>query len=122
MKDLDEAAARLAADQFGAFAYRQLAVSRGARDRRVARGRWRRTVRSGVYVLAEYPPTWHQRLIVAVLGGPEGTVASHRSAAVLWDLREGTPIEITAPRGTHDRLTGGGVVHHSDVSLRTLVD
>lgn len=114
MKDIDEAAARLAAKQHGAFTWEQTGAARRARDRRVAAGRWTRTERSGVYALAGYPRSWLQRLMVAILGAPLGTVASHRAAAVLHGLREGTPIEMTAPSGAHDR-PAFGVVHYGTV-------
>ena len=52
-------------------------------ERRLATGSWLRE-RPGVYRLAGVPPTWESDLLAALLG--RDAVASHRSAAVLWDL------------------------------------
>lgn len=58
-----------------------------------------RSAERGVYQYASTPVTWHSRLLSLCLAS--GGVASHRSAAVLWDLdgfRTG-PAELTVRRG-----------------------
>lgn len=123
MKMVDEAAAHRANTQHGAFTIRQVGASRSARDRRVANGRWVRSVEASVYTLPHYPPSWRQRLIVAILGSPAGALASHRSGAVLHGVREGAPIEVTVPRSSHSRPSSG-LVHQSDVPMaqRSTID
>jgi hypothetical protein len=68
---------------------RAQALDHGASDatihRRVASGRWDR-VRPGVYALGAAPSTWTQRVLAAVLAVGIGTLASHRTAARLWEL------------------------------------
>lgn len=90
--------------QHGAFSRRQayeLGASRSGCDRRAGDGRWLRTDQTAVLRLRGYPPSWRQRLFAAILAGPDGGVASHRSAAVLHSLREGTPVELTVAQGGH---------------------
>jgi very-short-patch-repair endonuclease len=41
--------------------------------------------------------------MAAVLAGGPGTVLSHRAAAALWNLRGGTPVEVTVPTARHRR-------------------
>ena len=101
-----------AAGQHWAFSRRQ-AVAAGASGsachRRIAAGLWVASRHAGVYRLAGHPETWQQRLVSALLAAPAGAVASHRSAAVLLGLREGTPIELTVVAGTHS--IGGARLH-----------
>jgi very-short-patch-repair endonuclease len=107
MKEADTELSRLAAVQHGAFARGQavaLGVSSNGCDRRLAAGRWHATAHPGVYVLPDFAPTWHQRLMAAVLAGPEGTVASHRAGAVLHGLREPGVVEITVPIESNHRF------------------
>ena len=69
---------------------------------RVARGSWVRTQR-GVYRLAAVKVTWAQRVLTVCLAAR--AVASHRTAAVLWDVggvRPGRP-EVTIARGRRIR-------------------
>lgn len=67
----------------------------------------------GVLVVAGTMPTFRQRLMVATLAGG-GTVASHRSAALLhgFDGVEASPVEITVRRGRFPSLDGV-VVHRA---------
>ena len=60
-----------------------------------------------------YPPTWEQSVLAAVLAGPPGTVASHRSAARLHGLRgcRSDLVEITCRRWR--RAQRPFVVHES---------
>ncbi|MDH3680558.1 MAG: hypothetical protein OEV40_11475 [Acidimicrobiia bacterium] len=80
-------------------------------DGLVACREWRRVER-GVFQHAAYPITWHSRLFAAchALGG----VASHRSAAVLWQLDGCRPgrIEVTVP-STKVVVRSGVTVHRS---------
>lgn len=71
----------------------------------------------GVLRIAGSPRTWRQSLLVGVLAGGPGALASHRSAAVLWDLDgswKGRP-EIVAPR--HLRARYEGVRAHESKDL-----
>jgi len=124
MKDIDEQVCALAASQHGVFSRRQMrefGASGSACDRRLRGRRWLRTQFAGVFVVAGFAVSWRQRLMAAVLAGPEGTVASHRSAAVLYGIRDGEPIELIVPPGT--RLEGA-LAHHSAVAAheRRVVD
>jgi hypothetical protein len=58
-------------------------------------GRWRRVTRS-VFVVVAAPATWHQAATVACMAGPEGTVASHFTAAALFGLRKPPPLPSSA--------------------------
>jgi len=61
-------------------------------------GRWIRVL-PAVYRVAAAPQSWEQMALAACLGGPNGTVASHRSAAALWGLRPpAARPEVTVPR------------------------
>lgn len=87
----DAACAALAATQHGVIGHQQAidaGLSKFAINRRASTGSWIRVL-PGVYRLAGVPVTWHQRLMAACLWGGPGAVASHRSAAALWDLRGG---------------------------------
>jgi hypothetical protein len=52
---------------------------------RLERGRWQK-VEPGVYRISGSRTTWHSTLMAAVLAGDSTRVASHRSAAALWDI------------------------------------
>jgi hypothetical protein len=78
-------------------------------DRRVASGRWHR-LHPGVYRHAVAAATWESDLLAACLS--TGGIASHQSAAVLWDLGivvPGRPVVSTARRR---RRTPKGVIVH----------
>ncbi|HUO47169.1 MAG TPA: type IV toxin-antitoxin system AbiEi family antitoxin domain-containing protein [Acidimicrobiia bacterium] len=89
-----------AARHHGVFT-REFALAAGASSsgisRRVQSGTWTRPL-PGVYLVAGSPATWHRAVAVAVYGSGEGAVASHATAAHLWDLA-GRPrvIEATTP-------------------------
>lgn len=111
------ALAAVASRQHGLFTARQAAtagVTKGFLDRRLRDGEMV-AVDYGVYRSVLTPTTWHQRLLAACLAGP--AVASHRSAALLWDLPSITPdaVEVTALR--HRRRTGDGVTWHESYLL-----
>ncbi|HEX6595321.1 MAG TPA: type IV toxin-antitoxin system AbiEi family antitoxin domain-containing protein [Acidimicrobiales bacterium] len=116
MKVLDSRISQLAQRQHGVFT-RSQARAAGASpsgcERRLRSGLWERSEHGGVYVLGGQPATWHRRLMACVLAGPVGTVASHRSAAVLCGIRSGTPIEVTVPLLAQHRLRG--LVHQLEL-------
>lgn len=81
-------------------------VSASTISRRVAAGRWERR-RPGVYVVGAAPATWTQRVLAAVLVVGSGALASHRTAARLWDLVERSGrIELLLGDDVHRRLDG----------------
>ena len=104
--------------QAGAIRNRQLRASgltteeiRGLLRRRVLRP----TPARGVYRVAGAERTWKQELWVAVLGGPDGTLASHLSAAALRDLVPPPAVpHVTVPRWASGQF-GGAVIHHATV-------
>jgi predicted transcriptional regulator of viral defense system len=98
---------------FGAHHLRDLGVSRHVRTGRLASGRWEQ-VHERVYRIVGNPLTWRGRLLAACWAGGTRAVASHRSAAELWQLpgRDDKFSEITCPRwrrARHDDL----LVHES---------
>lgn len=111
-ESLDLALTRLAARQHGVFS-RPQALAAGADDgllhRRIRSGRLER-VNVGVYRLPQTLPSFRQRLLVAVLGAGDGTIASHRSAATLLELDgvDEEVIEVSVPR---NRRHEGVIVH-----------
>jgi Protein of unknown function (DUF559) len=112
--------ARLSRKQYGVFSRAQ-AIEAGmhhnAIDRRVIAGEWE-AVDHAVYRDAATPPSWRQRLMAACLAGP--AVASHRSAAALWDFVDcgENIVEVTALR--HRRRHCGDVVWHESRLLDPL--
>jgi hypothetical protein len=111
--------AEIAELQAGAVANRQLQdCGMSAKDIKVRlrRGSLRATSARGVYRVAGAERNWRQDLWVALLAGPEGTLASHVSAAALRGLMASPSIpHVTVPRGASGRF-GGAIVHHGVVS------
>jgi very-short-patch-repair endonuclease len=112
----DEAIARIAQEHHGIFAIHhldELRVSRQIRFGRVANGRWERMYDT-VYRLAGAPVTWQGDLLAACWAGGTRAVASHRSAAALWNLPSGCTelVEVTTPRWRRARHDGL-IVHES---------
>jgi hypothetical protein len=104
--------------QSGAVANRQLRdyglsaeEIKGLRRRHVLRA----TSARGVYRIAGAERSWKQDLWIALLAGPDGTLASHTSAAALRGLLAppGIP-HVTVPRSANGRF-GGALVHHASV-------
>lgn len=94
--------------QHGAFTRgqaRAAGITERAIDGAVARHDWRR-LRRGVYATAGAPASDHQRLMAAVLGAGDGAMASHLSAAWLWDMADDLELAVTVPVGRSPRLTG----------------
>ena len=113
----DRELAAKAETRHGVFAHWQIgkADPHALVQRRFEAGRWERMAR-GVYRLAGTPRTWRQDLIGAVFAAGPGAVASHRSAAALWDLPgfgEG-PLDVLRPRHT-DHRSALGPVHETRV-------
>ncbi|HYH49134.1 MAG TPA: hypothetical protein VEG38_06265 [Acidimicrobiia bacterium] len=68
-----------------------------------------------MYRIAGTERTWKQDLWAAVLAGPDGTLASHMSAAALRDLLPAPAIpHVTVPRWANGKF-GGAVIHHATV-------
>lgn len=115
----DEKLAEIAELQAGAVASRQLlGIGLTHKDIKVRlrRGTLQATDARGVYRVAGSERSWRQDLWVALLAGPEGTVASHVSAAALRGLMAAPSIpQVTVPRGTSGRF-GGAVVHYATVA------
>lgn len=75
----------------------------------------RATAARGVYRIAGAERNWKQDLWIALLAGPEGTVASHMSAAAVRGLLAPPAIpHVTVPRSANGKF-GGAVVHHASV-------
>jgi hypothetical protein len=74
-----------------------------------------RRARPRVFAVAGSSMTWEQALLAVVLAADEGAVASHSSAARLWNLKHRPPerFEITTRRDRRVRLVGVRV-HQSD--------
>ena len=71
----------------------------------------------GVYRVAGAERTWRQDLWVAILAGPDGTLASHTSAAALRGLMTPPSMpHVTVPRRASGRFQGA-VVHHGDIEV-----
>jgi hypothetical protein len=91
---------------------RQAGISRGQLRRLIADGAVTE-VRRRVYRMAGVPATWPQIVLAAVLAGGPDAVASHTTAAALWELLpvdrhgDGT-LHVTAPR----QLRLAGVSSH----------
>lgn len=132
---------KLARRQHGLVTLAQAAaagVSPEAVRWRVRTGRWSR-VTPGVFALAGTAGTWRQKTMAAVLAAGPGAVASHTTAAALYDLSccPFKGVEITVPRGRSPRSKLAVVhtstqLHSADVAsiasipvtrpARTLVD
>jgi hypothetical protein len=114
----DEGLAELAELQGAAVASRQLrALGMSHKDIKVRlrRGTLQATAARGVYRIGGSERSWRQDLWVALLAGPEGTLASHVSAAAVRGLMAAPSIpQVTVPRGTSGRFAGA-VVHYARV-------
>ncbi len=114
----DDRLSTIAGPQGGAIANRQLRASgltakevKGLLRRRVLRT----TPARGVYRVAGSERTRKQDVWVALLAGPEGTLASHLSAAALRGLAAAPAVpQVTVPRWANGKF-GGAVVHHATV-------
>jgi hypothetical protein len=114
--NVDRAIAEIAEEHHGVFSGPDLdllKVPKDARHHRIATGRWQE-MHEHVYRIAGSPPNWRGALLAACWAGGRRAVASHRSAAALWDLPAGNRdrVELTCPRWRRARHTGL-VVHES---------
>lgn len=82
---------------------------------RLAAGVWARTEASGSVIdLRTHPDGWSKAVLAAVMGGPAGTLASHRTAGYLHgflDVQRPGMIEVTTPRSVRNHCID--VRHHS---------
>jgi len=125
---LDLAVARLASAQHAVFdvaGLDALGCSVAERRHRVERGIWV-SLHDGVYRIAGAPPTWRGDLLAACLAGGDDTVASHRSAAAIWNVDGGRRDvrEILCPRWRRS-FEDGPIIHETkalDARDVTVVD
>ncbi len=82
-----------------ALGYSRDAISYAARSGRLHR------LHQGVYAVGHTALSWHSRCLAAVLSAAPNALASHTSAAWLWDLLRSPPgtIHVTAPTRRHAR-------------------
>lgn len=86
--------------------------------REVAAGRLR-PMQPRVYLVGGVEPDWGCRLQAGVLSC--GGVASHRSAAFVWDLvPDDVPLELLVATGRSARLRGDVLVHHTSALPRAV--
>jgi Protein of unknown function (DUF559)/Transcriptional regulator, AbiEi antitoxin len=124
---LDRAIARLAADQHGVVALRQLralGLSGSGVRTRAARGALHR-IHRGAYAVGHPTLTAKGRWAAAVLACGPGAALSHRSAAALWGIRATSraAVEVTVP-GQAGRGQAGIQAHRCslDDAERTAID
>jgi hypothetical protein len=117
-RDLDRAMVDHAASRYGLITIaeaRKLGLTAHMLATRVTNGQlW--VVGRGLYRLAGTPATWEQRVLATCLLGGTGAVASHRAAAVLWEIGQIRPgrAEVCVPKGRSARRAARlGRVHHS---------
>jgi predicted transcriptional regulator of viral defense system len=115
--ELDGVIARLARQQHGRIARRQLLTlgfGADAIDYRLAHSRLH-VVYRGVYAVGHDVPTREANWMAAVLAGGEGAVLAYRDAGALWGFRRHARavIEVTTPRS--QRLRRGIQFHRSSL-------
>jgi putative AbiEi antitoxin of type IV toxin-antitoxin system/uncharacterized protein DUF559 len=120
-RPLDAEIARLASQQHGVIATRQLAalgLARGGVARRAQAGRLHRLHR-GVYAVGHSVLTVNGRRMAAVLAAGPGAALSHASAAALWEIRPtaATRIDVTV-RSAGGRDKRPGLRIHRTPTLR----
>jgi len=105
---VDQLIAALAERQHGIVATWQLldlGMSRGAIQHRVAQGRLHR-IHRGVYAVGHRKLTRHGHWMAAVLACGPDAMLSHRSAAALWGIGQGSyKIDVTTPHSKRSRKT-----------------
>lgn len=122
---LDAQVAERARRQHGLVTFDQLTelgLTEKMRRRRLASGQWTKTGRSVVRI-AGANSSWESELMAAVLAAGDGAMASHRSAAVLWNLEGFRPgkAELVIPHGRRYRGTGVRVHRSTDLDRITAV-
>ncbi|MFI5053602.1 MAG: hypothetical protein ACHQDE_04510 [Acidimicrobiia bacterium] len=116
----DFLAAQLATGQYGLITLQQsvaLGFTRGDRDHRIRSGRWE-VFYPEVYRIRGVPCSWRGDLLAACWAGRPRGIASHRSAAALWDLpgKRTDLVEITCMRWR--RTKQDGLIVHEAKALR----
>ena len=92
-------------------------LSPSAVQRRLHDHRWI-PIRSGVYAIGGLAPTWERAVMAACLAGGRGTVASHVTAARLWDLDRVPPADrIHVTSDPRRRIRLDGVTAHRSTRL-----
>lgn len=106
---VDRIANQLGRDSRGLVRRRDLVaagISTETVTARLAAGVWTTTEASGSVIdLQTHPDDWHRSVLAAVLGGPDGTLASHRTAGHLHgllDVRQPSTIDVTTPRSVRN--------------------
>jgi very-short-patch-repair endonuclease len=117
---LDRAIAELASHQHGIFTAVQaeeIGFDRDQRAYRVRIGRWA-LLYSRVYRVAGSPASWRGALLASTMATGSVAVASHQSAAELWELpgRSTDVVEITCHRW-HRARPPGLIVHETKLLL-----
>ncbi len=117
--DRDAAASQLAARQHNLVTRAQahrLGITDDMIDSRLRTRRWSR-MRRAVYAVGGMTPTFEQGVMAAVLTGGSTAMASHATAAMLWDLpvEPAERIEITTIATRQVRIEG--VIGHRTVVL-----
>jgi REase_MTES_1575/Transcriptional regulator, AbiEi antitoxin len=107
---IEHVIAQIAAQQYGLVELGQLTaagVRRHHVDRRLRTGSLER-VRPGVFAVAGTPRSFEQAVLAAVLAAGTHAVASHTTAAVLWNLPlvEHEVLELTTSRPHWARMPG----------------
>ncbi len=115
---MERVLAGFARSHFGVVTRSQL-FDLGFSPQQIARlcgsGRLERIFES-TYLVGGAPPSWRQHLLAACWAGGVRSVATHRSAAALWNLPSGEEIlEVTGPRWRRPRHTG--IVAHESRQL-----
>lgn len=126
-RDVEQIVRDMASGQHGVMSARQLAA-RGIGARRLRALVDRRVLERlspGVYRLEGTPATALQAVLVAVLDAPPGAVASHQTAAALWNLPGYDlhgEMHVTVPRqGVTARRRLAVVHYHQDLPLAEVV-
>jgi hypothetical protein len=112
----DRAIGRVAEGQHGVIARAQLSelgLSRDAIDYRLGLGRLRPIYRGVYAIVGPRLLTQHGRWMAAVLACGPGAALSYRGATALWQIRRGTRLEVTVPRGRKARR--GIQLHWADL-------
>lgn len=116
MREGERELRRRAGEQFG-LCSRPEAISLNCSDHlirsRLREGFWTR-VHPGVYSMSPVPLDWKGRLAAAVLAAGPGSLASHRSAMILWGLEgiKQAPVEVTVPVNCGP-VPAGVIVHRT---------
>jgi hypothetical protein len=114
---MDFAVAEIAQRQHGLITLEQLVelgVTRKQRQWRVHLGRWELPY-SGIYRIAGLPRSWKSDLLAACLAGD--AVASHRSAAALWELPGASRDRVEIITERWERAQHAGLVVHESLLL-----